>query len=64
MENSTSYYTKSSGTTYTDKSTYDIDSSFVNNNFKIKYENGNNSIITGLDISKGNSVLSIMMSLI
>ena len=55
IENNTGYYTKSSKTTYTDKSIYDIDSSFVSNNFKVKYNNGHNSIITGVDISEGNS---------
>ncbi len=32
-----------------------IDTSYLNNDFKVKYNSGKNSIIAGLDISEGNS---------
>ena len=46
---------KNSNTTYTDKSTRNIDSYLISNNFKVKYSNKNNNLITGIDISEGNS---------
>lgn len=55
IENNTNYYNKTSNTTYTDKSIYNIDSYLVNNNFKVKYSSKNNSLITGIDISEGSS---------
>lgn len=52
IENSTSYNKKNSDYDYQGYK-YGTITSYINNNFKTKYEYENNSLITGIDVSRG-----------
>lgn len=54
IENTTSYNQKNSDYDYSGYQ-YGTINSYLNNNFKVKYNYKNNSLISGIDVSEGNS---------
>lgn len=54
IENTTSYNQKNSDYDYSGYQ-YGTITSYLNNNFKVKYNYKNNSLISGIDVSEGNS---------